>query len=168
MLPFWRKQVYPYDNIHKLKSLIPFYSLSPFSHPSSKWFTCHFVKLLVTIFGNAHQILANSFFLSLWTSAPGWKWSKRTANYLSLKLLISTTTLLHPPSPRTVETNFWTILSSPFLVFRRVLTAVHKGVQQHLLFWVGKGNYCRVQQWQWQRPTRLVLFLSIQIIVLPS
>ena len=39
------------------------------------------------------------------------KWSKRTANYLSLKLLISTTTLLHPPSPRTVETNFWTILS---------------------------------------------------------
>ena len=96
------------------------------------------------------------------------KWSKRTANYLSLKLLISTTTLLHPPSPRTVETNFWTILSSPFLVFRRVLTAVHKGVQQHLLFWLGKGNYCRVQQWQWQRPTRLVLFLSIQIIVSPS
>ena len=126
MLPFWRKQVYPYDNIHKLKSLIPFYSLPLFSLPSSKWFTCHFVKLLVSIFGNAHQILANSFFLSLWTSAPGWK-MKRTANYLSLKLLISTTILLHPPSPRTVETNFWTILSSPFLVFRRVMTAVHNG-----------------------------------------
>ena len=144
MLPFWRKKVYPFDNIHKLISLIPLYSLPPpFSHPSSKWFTCHFIKLLLTIFGNVHQILFH-----YGPQHQAGKWSKRTANYLSLKLLISTTTLLHPPSPRTVETNFWTILSSPFLVFRRVLTAVlTKGVQQHLLFWAGKGNYSRVQQW---------------------